>query len=39
MQKLGLEFAGEFESEGFGLVRYATERSRYDATAILINRA
>jgi ribosomal-protein-alanine N-acetyltransferase len=28
MEKLGLEFAGEFESEGVGLVRYATERSR-----------
>lgn len=29
MEKLGLEFDSEFESEGFRLVRYAMERARY----------
>ena len=31
MEKLGLEFDCEFESEGFRLVRYAMDRARYEA--------
>jgi len=31
MEKLGLEFECEFESEGFRLVRYVMDRARYDA--------
>lgn len=31
MQKLGLEFDGEFESNGFRLVRYALDRAQYEA--------
>ena len=31
MEKLGLEFDCEFESEGFRLVRYAIDRARYSA--------
>jgi ribosomal-protein-alanine N-acetyltransferase len=31
MQKLGLEFDGEFENEGVRLVRYAIDRAQYQA--------
>jgi [ribosomal protein S5]-alanine N-acetyltransferase len=31
MEKLGLQFDGEFESEGVGLVRYAISRAQYAA--------
>jgi RimJ/RimL family protein N-acetyltransferase len=33
MRKLGMEFDGEFESEGVALVRYAMNRARYDSRA------
>jgi len=31
MEKLGLEFEGEFESQGVTMVRYAIDRTRYEA--------
>jgi ribosomal-protein-alanine N-acetyltransferase len=31
MRKLGLEFDGEFENNGFRLVRYALDRAKYEA--------
>ncbi len=41
MRKLGLEFDGEFESQGFRLVRYALDRTQYEArqSALRIQRS